>query len=52
MIHRMMVPENLRRANNNSRVIWKLDFFVEVAPPTPAPDRQREDSVLVLEHTH
>ena len=48
----MMVPENLRKANNNSNLIWKLDCLVELAFLTPATDRQQEDPVLVLEHTH
>ena len=47
-----MVPENLRKANDHSNLIWKLDCLVELASLTPAPDRQQEDPVLVLEHTH
>ena len=52
MIHRMMVPENLKKANGNSNLTWKLDYFVELAPLAAARDRQQENPVLVLEHTH
>ena len=43
----MMVPENLRKANNNNSLNRKLDCFVELNPPTPIPDRQEEDLVLL-----
>ena len=41
-----------KESNNDNGLISKLRCFLQLAPPTPAPDRQQEDLVLVLERAH